>query len=745
MPHVFRQLAVCTSLLLLALQPPTALASEGASCGTRAEGDTRPRIGLVLGGGGARGFAHVSVLKELERQRIPVDCIAGTSMGALIGGLYASGMPADEIERELRAIDWPRMFNDRLDRPERSFRRKRDDDLALVAAKPGIGNSGVRIASGLLSGERIGLLLERLTQPVATRADFDDLPIPFRAVATDLNGGGAVVLAGGNLAQAMRASMSIPGVFKPAMLDGRVLVDGGIANQVPVDVVRAMGAEIVIAVDVGTPLAPLDESASLFAIVDQISGFLTVGSASQQIATLGADDILVQPALGSEVSTSDFGKLELAIQIGDRSLEPLRPRLAALALDVSGYDAALAARPMPTGEVPVIDFVRLDNHSRYADQMLLAMIDIAPGEPLDTALLQSQLRAIYGLDTLDQVTYGIVEEQDRTGVVVTVLPHSYGPNYLESGLSVYSDFSGDFFVNLRLGVLRAPVNPSGGELRGLLQIGDEPGLLVDYYQPLGVGSDYFLVAEASYESPKFGLFDDDGVRLANYRAPNWGAELSVGREFGNHGAATLALRRRTGKVELEIGDPLFPDLDLNQGEAEFKLSFDRRDNAYLPRAGSFAEASYLVSREALGADGDFEQGNLDLLHARAIGKHSGFAGLRYHVSSDDLIPVQSQFRIGGLTRFAGYRPNERLTENYALVYGGYTYELGRILNRPAILGGTLEYGRTWLRGQDMDDGDNELHGSLYFGFDSWLGPLQFGYGLRQGGNGVFLLEIGQPR
>jgi len=745
MPHVFRQLAACAGLLLLTLQPPTALASEGASCGARAEGDTRPRIGLVLGGGGARGFAHVSVLKELERQRIPVDCIAGTSMGALIGGLYASGMPADEIARELRAMDWPRMFNDRLDRPERSFRRKRDDDLALVAAKPGIGNSGIRIAPGLLSGERVVLLLERLTQPVATRPDFDALPVPFRAVATDLNSGRAVVLADGNLAQAMRASMSIPGVFKPAQLGGRVLVDGGIANQVPVDVVRAMGADIVIAVDVGTPLVPLDESASLFAIVDQISGFMTVGSAAQQIATLGEGDILVQPALGREVSTSDFEKLELAMAIGDQSLDALRPRLAALSLDKARYDEALAARPMPSGEVPVVDFLRLDNRSRYADQLLLGMIDIAPGKPLDTDRLQEQLQRVYGLDTLDQVSYDMVEEDGRTGVVVTVLPHSYGPNYLESGLSLYSDFSGDFFVNLRLGVLRAPVNPSGGELRGLLQIGDEPGLLVDYYQPLGVGSDYFMTAQASYESPKFGLFDNDGVRLANYRAPNWGAEFSVGREFGNYGAATLALRRRTGKVELEIGDPQIQGLGFDQGEAEFGLTFDRLDNAYLPRAGSFAAASYVVSRQSLGADGDFEQGNLDLLHAQAIGKHSGFAGLRLHVSSDDVIPLQSQFRLGGLTRFAGYRPNERLAENYALVYGGYTYELGRVLNRPAILGGTLEYGRTWLRGQDLDDGDNELHGSLYFGFDSWLGPLQFGYGLRQGGEGVFLLELGRPR
>lgn len=725
--------------------PGPVVAAPGTSCGVRAEGDTRPRIGLVLGGGGARGFAHVSVIKELERQRIQVDCVAGTSMGAIVGGLYASGMSGAELEAQMRALDWGSMFVDRLERPERSFRRKRDDDLALVAGKPGIGNEGVKIAPGVLSGERAMLLLEALTEPVATRDDFDTLPIPFRAVATDLNTGQAVVIGAGNLALAMRASMSIPGVFKPVLLDGRVLVDGGLANQVPVDVARAMGADIVIAVDVGTPLFKIDESASLFAIVDQISGFMTVGSARNQTTTLGPRDVLVRPPLGAEVSTSDFARIELAMALGERGIDELRPRLAALSLDAATYAQAIGAREVPSRDAPVIDFVRLDNRSRYADAFLLARLDIAPGQPLDSERLHDNLKRIYGLDTMDLVTYDLIEEDGRTGVVVRVAPHSYGPNYLETGLSLYSDFSGDFFFNLRAGVLRAPVNETGGEVRGLLQLGDEPGLLMDWYQPLGADSDYFTVIQASAESPKFSLFDANGERLANFRAPNWGGEIGVGREFGNYGAAVLGVRRRYGKAEPEIAGGLVGDIDYDLGEAELALTYDRIDSSYLPRAGTFAVLSQLASREGLGADGDFNQSNFDAIHAQAIGRHSGFLGLRYHVSSNDLIPIQSQFRLGGLTRFAGYRPNERLVDNYALAYGGYTYELGRVLSRPAVLGGTLEYGRTWASGGDLDGAESELHGSVYFGFDSWLGPLQLGYGLRQGGDGIFLLEVGRPR
>ena len=762
MPAVLRlmipllALAACWALPARAAEPaatnaaanvpaPAPAPETGGHCGVRAPGDTRPRIGLVLGGGGARGFAHVSVLKELERLRVPVDCIAGTSMGALVGGLYASGLSAADIEREMRALDWPRMFNDRLDRPERTFRRKRDDDLALVPAKPGIGNEGLKIAPGVLSGERVLLLLERLTQPVAVRSDFNKMPIPFRAVATDLNTGQAVVLGSGNLALAMRASMSIPGIFKPVVVDKRVLVDGGLANQVPVDVVRDMGADVVIAVDVGTPLVALDEGASLFAIVDQISGFMTVGSARSQVETLGPNDFLILPPLGNQVSTSAFEKIDLAMKIGEQGMDAIRPRLAALGVARGDFREVVAARPAPSTEVPVIDFVRLDNRSRYSDEFLLSRIDIAPGKPLDTALLEQNLERIYGLDTLDLATYDLIEEDGKTGIVVTVVPHSYGPNYLESGLSLYSDFQGDFFVNLRLGVLRAPVNAAGGELRGLLQIGDEPGLLLDYYQPLGIDSDWFANASLGYESPKFGLFDAAGERLANYRAPSWGGELVLGREFGNYGAATLGVRRRSGKAELDVGDPVFDGLSYRIGEAELGLTFDRIDSSYIPRAGTLATLSHVVSRPDLGADVAFEQTNLDLLHARAIGKHSGFVGLRYHVSSDDPVPIQSLFLIGGLTRFAGYRPTERAVPNYAVAYGGYTYELGRVLSRSAVLGGTLEYGRIWYAGQDLDDGERELHGSLYFGFDSWLGPLQLGYGLREGGSGIFLLELGRKR
>jgi len=200
--------------------------------------EERPKVGLVLSGGGARGFAHIGVLKVLEENHIPIDYIAGTSMGSIIGGLYASGMSAAEVEVVVDGIDWDRVFIDSLPRQDRSFRRKRDDDFALVKAKPGFGDGKIKLPQGLVQGESIALLLQRLALPVATVKDFDKLSIPFRAIASNIVTGEPVVLGSGNLAQALRASMSIPAAMAPVEIEGKLLVDGGISTNLPVTVVR---------------------------------------------------------------------------------------------------------------------------------------------------------------------------------------------------------------------------------------------------------------------------------------------------------------------------------------------------------------------------------------------------------------------------------------------------------------------------------------------------------------------------
>ena len=252
--------------LVVALAWPLIFFAPAIGAADQPEETARPRIGLVLGGGGARGAAHVGVLKVLEELRIPVDYIAGTSMGSIVGGLYASGMSPQEIEREILAMDWDDLFKDYPSRADRSFRRKRDDDNYAFKARAGFNRGSIQIPLAYIRGQKFDLVLNSLSLGVVDVSDFDRLPIPYRAVAADLETGKEVVLASGSLAQAIRASMAVPAAFDPVEIDGRLLVDGGIANNVPVSVARGMGAEVFIVVDVGSGLFKREDITSALSI-----------------------------------------------------------------------------------------------------------------------------------------------------------------------------------------------------------------------------------------------------------------------------------------------------------------------------------------------------------------------------------------------------------------------------------------------------------------------------------------------
>lgn len=703
----------------------------------------RPRIGLVLGGGGARGIAHLSVLRTLEALQVPIDCISGTSMGSLVGALYASGMSVDEMQALVLGMDWERLFSDRLERPEQTYRRKRDDDLVLSQPGIGIGARGVRVAPGLLAGERILLTFSKLVEPVAAIEHFDRLPIPYRAVAADINTGEAVIIERGDLALAMRASMSIPGAFPPVAMDGRVLVDGGVAQNLPVAAVRAMGADIVIAVNVGTPLATLDADASMLKVADQLVGLLTVGNTRQTIASLGERDILIEPPLGNRVATADFDKGPEAIAIGLEGVAPVRERLAALGVDAAAWAQNRAVRTGRLDAPPVVDFVRLDNRSDYSDEFVRDRVQLPLGQPLDSARLEQQLFALYGSRTLSLATYEVVEEDGRTGVVLHLKPKVQGPNYLEFGLSMSSDYEGRFDFEVRLGVLRSPFNDRGGEWRAMAQLGEEMQLLGEVYQPFGKAGRWFTYGRGEYLDRKIDTYDRDGDKLAEFSAASVGVVLGAGREFANHGAVSAGLRRSVGQATILIGDPDTPDVDFDTGEAFLDLSIDRLDSLYFPRQGYFLRNRYVDSREALGADRDFKQYDFDGLYARTFGAHAVQAGLRYHTTLSGTLPLQSRYRLGGYSRLVGFQPNELSGQHYAVLVGGYNYRIAQLVNQPALLGFTLEYGNAWEERADMAFDDGILNASVYIGLDSWIGPILFGIGGREGGEHNVFLEVGR--
>lgn len=708
-------------------------------CRAKDPDDPRPRIGLVLGGGGARGIAHVSVLKALEAQHIPVDCVAGTSMGALIGGLYASGMPAVEIETLLLELNWNGVLTDSVARKERSFRRKQDDLESLAPAKPGIGKGGLKFPSGLIAGENIRLFLERHTGRAAAIRDFDALPIPFRAVATDINSGEEVLLSSGNLALAMRASMSIPGIFNPVSIGGRLLVDGGLVNQVPVDVARAMGADILVVVDVGTPLQPIAADSNALQITDQVMSFMTVGNTRAQLATLGPRDVLIQPEFNGTVTTAAFDKVQTALDIGTEAVRASSSLLAALP-HASGPVFSIENRDAQTR----IAFVELINRTTYDDQVFINQLKVLRGKPIDRDAIDARMRAVYGQHPLELVSYEVIKRGADTGLVVTVTPPLVGRNFGEFGLNFSGNTDGQFLFNITAGMLTAPLNPSGGELRTLLTLGDSPAVSSAWYQPFSPTSPFFSEIKLGYGKPIGTISDDDGNILAEYSLPNFFLNARIGRSYGNWGELSLFANLANGKLSREIGEVQYPQYDFNRRELGLGYKIDTLDSLYLPRSGFALDAQFVGAMPAWGADSSYQQVNLDMVYAHAIGRHSGFVGLRYHDSIDGSGNLQNFYPLGGVSRFAGYQPEQRFAENYGLLFLGYTYELGKLLNRSLVIGSTLEHGRIWFDETPQFD-ITGTHGSLYFGFDSWIGLLIMGYGRSDSGDSNVFFELGRTR
>jgi NTE family protein len=336
------------------LSPPAIAQQETPTLA--ADEKSRPTVGLVLSGGGARGGAHVGVLRALEELGVPIDVIAGTSVGAIVGAFYASGMSVEEIENVINTIDWDAAFLEDAPREVTSFRRKRDDDLFLVDERPGLNDWELELPLGVVQGQVIDLILTEQFLPVAHIRDFDRLPVPFRAVAADITTGDAVVLGSGSLAAATRASMSVPAVIAPIEIDGKLLVDGGVAMNLPVEVARELGADIIIAVDISSPMTPREELTSVLAITRQLTNILMRRGVLQQLEHMRSDDFLIVPEFQDVYGSASFARMSETIDIGyDTTMEFAR-ELAALAVEPANLSVAMMSQSVAEAPLPVVDF-----------------------------------------------------------------------------------------------------------------------------------------------------------------------------------------------------------------------------------------------------------------------------------------------------------------------------------------------------------------------------------------------------
>ena len=700
----------------------------------------RPKIGLVLGGGGARGSAHIGVIRVLEEMNIPVDCVAGTSIGSLVAALYAIGMDADELEEVMLGLDWDDLFVDDTDREDQPWRRKRDDDLALFLPKIGIGKGSSLIKKGAISGQKISFLFESLVKERVQVEDFNKLPIPFRAIAADIATGKEVVMAQGDLAVAMRASMSVPGVFSPVEWRDHMLVDGGIVNNVPVDVVRDMGAEILIVVDVGSGLSSADELTTALAIVAQLSNIMIQSNTDIQIASLTEQDILITPPLGDKVTSAGFAKIATGIAIGFAAADAARPTLARLAVSESDYFAHRASISSRVTPSPTIQFVKLDNKSRFDDSVILERLTIQEGEPLNIEALDNDIREIYALGFMDLVRYEVVEEGGQSGIVVHAGQDSRGTQLMELGLDYFGDSDGSS-INLRVGYLNTAIDSYGSELRITTQVGESPAMFAYLYKYLNPRLKIYLEPRLFAEQAELTSYDSDGDALLKSEVTQYGGSIAIGRELGRMAAVSIGVRAFSGNVEEKVGPPGSVDFDFDGGEYFANVAYDRMNDRYFPGDGAVVSLRYSTSSESLGADAEYDQFQTDAFYATTFGKHSLLGGLRYYETLDDEAPLYAQFRAGGFGRLSGYHQNELVGQHFAMVLGGYRYQFAGSGLLPAYLGGTLEYGRVAEDASDLFD-DGLFNGSVYLGYRSPIGPLYMGMGFAEGGRERFFLSIG---
>ncbi len=727
--------SILACAVAIVLGSPMALAGERV-----AVEPARPKIGLVLAGGGAKGAAHVGVLKVLEAMRIPIDVVVGTSMGSIVGGLYASGMRAEDIEHAIEKVDWVDVFEDAPSRADRSFRRKTDDFSYVFKAKPGFGEGGIKLPLAVVQGQKFDLELNRLTQGVSAVGDFDALPIPFRAIAADLETGEQVVLGAGSLARALRASMAVPGAFYPVEIDGRLLVDGGIANNIPVSVARELGAEVLIVSELGTDMLTRDEIESGLDVAAQMVNFLFVINSRQQLKTLAQNDVRISVQLG-DIGAGSFDRIHEAIPLGEQAARDAAEALSRYALAESDYRQHVAARSTPTAGPPQVDFVRIENRSSVSDEVIATHLSVKPGEPLDVARLEHDIQQIYGLEIFESVRYALVEEDGKSGVVVQAQEKSWGPGYLQTGLITSSNFEGDAVFRLGLTYMRTAINPLNGEWRTGIQLGDEPALFTEIFQPFDPAARYFGFAKASHQTSNVNTFGDDGIKLAELRVKSFGAELGIGRQFGTWGEVRLGYLRRTGDIEVGVGAPA-PTRDFETGEAFLSLTDDRLDSLYFPRSGHFARASWRMSRRELGADTDFDQANYAFMLARTWGRHTLFGGLDVAMTSDGTAPAQSQQRLGGLMRLSGFEEGRLTGQQSGLARLVYMRRINDIQQFTAYAGASLEAGNVWADSGDLFGDDLIVGGSLFIGADTPIGPLYLAYGRNDSSSGSVYLYLG---
>ncbi|WP_076416741.1 patatin-like phospholipase family protein [Shewanella sp. UCD-KL12] len=715
--------------------------------------DVRPKIGLVLSGGGAKGAAHIGVLKVLEENRIPVDYIAGTSIGAYVAGMYALGYTATEIEKIMLNESWSDGYSDTIPRQALSYRNKQQRDRFNIPLNMGYRDDEVKVPNGLLRGQTMSQLLQRSTGLVNQFGHFDELAIPYRAVATDLETSQAVVISNGSIVKAMQASATVPGALQPANFEGKLLIDGGIANNMPVDVVKALGADIIIAVDIGSALVSKEELTSTVAVLNQLSTMLTNASTERQKQLLMSEDILIRPDVG-EMSTTDFTIMPDAFALGEQAALEHLVSLQGLSIESEAYQKHLERKKrlsrnwLDDIDHPIVNIV-FNNESKVSESLLRETLGLKEGDVVTEEELAKGIAEIYSLDKFERVNAEFIDTDEGRVLTLNTQAKSWGPNYFQLGFSWEDDFSLDSAVSLDLAYTMTDLTDTGGEWRNELKLGFEKLVSTEFYQPLDYDQGFYGRVKASYEINDWEFFDDNS-RVLQLSQKQYRGDVGIGYNYVKEGMIELGFTGEKGKLENAL---LLEDFEYNSYGGYFKVGFDNLDSINFPTSGNRVTLDVYYRTEESPTISHIEpsdesvQVEFDWRGALSLGNHA-FVGIASLATVDKEAGFSVHVsELGGFLNLSGYHKNSLVGPHKVFGAFVYQYDLGRdvlgMTDYPLYLGTSIEAGNVWTFRESVDLDDLIYSGSLYFGTDTSMGPAALGFGWADDGEKAIFLFIGK--
>jgi NTE family protein len=697
----------------------------------------RPKIGLTLGGGSAGGFAHIGVLKWLEEHRIPVDYITGTSMGGLMGGCYAMGMAPEDIRALAKNIDWIGMFNPRPPYDSLDFRRKEDRwDYPLAGV--GLRGGKISLPSGL-SIYQVDMVLSRVTLQYSMVNNFDELPIPFKCVATDIRSYQPVVLENGSLKRALRATMSIPGVFTPVEYNGRLLVDGGVLNNVPVETVKKMGADVVIAVNI--PPTPLknNQPESIGSVISQTLDTVVANNAN---ASLAMANVVLEPPLG-ELDHYQWNAVDRYAELGYQATDSQKKALLKYSLDEASWNQYLQERQKRCRlSMPIPQALEISGTTGINKAIIQKRLKTYIGRPVNKEFLEQDLTGLMGSGLYESLSYEYALRDGQVVLLITAQEKSYGPPFINLGIhSVFAvDSDDDYKINVVARITSFNIAGPRSELRTDIGVGSELKLQSELYKPFSGNSNWFI-APAAYVKQVNNCLIESGKRITNYNVNNYGLGCDLGYTFNEFSEGRLGLMDGYQSTHVTLGEPLVTDFEGEIQRARFQWTFSSLDNAVLSLRGLNIDFDADWYFKAPDSSNEFGLVENKIFWIYPVGRQKSiFTYLSGGFSYNGDLPLPQQFKLGGPFRLGAYSFDEFHGDNYLLGGIGFLKGVGKMPSGKNIyLGVWMENGGVFEKRSDLN-----LKSDLSVGLitTTIIGPVFASVSVGENSNTAYYIGVG---